>query len=206
MKKQDADIFFGKLSRKIDIPIYVTILGGAVASLLGSTRTTYDIDFQVKLARRTSSREGQWALLEQAINQVVEETGIQAQYSEDVDRWGSIVLIKKPEKLYKRFGSIQVALMHPLTWAIGKLSRLHSTDINDLIYVFKSQETDAKEAARLWGKALGESPQSNAQPLFKRNVIHFFQTYGRTIWGRSVNSSQLTELFLKAARSAAKPK
>ncbi len=83
-------------------------------------------------------------------------TGIAAQYAEDIDRWSSIALMdyKKHVYLYQRFGSIEVCLMEPAYWAIGKLSRYLDQDIQDLAHVFKKTRTHWENVLSVAGNAL----------------------------------------------------
>jgi hypothetical protein len=85
-------------------------------------------------------------------------------------------------------------------WAIGKLTRFLSSDVGDLVIVLKTNPTDPKKLARLWGQALGMSPASNQQALYRRQVESFFENYSREIWGGKANAEELTKIFLETAQ------
>src|SRR5207302_6161350 len=189
------------LAARIDFRIQVILTGGAVAVLEGSGRVTRDLDFQIVFSSRS-------AHIRQAFQEAVERTsqitGISAQYDESIESWSSIAWPRrKPRsRLYKRFGKVEVHLLDTLLWSIGKLGRYLSSDVADLAMVLKRTRIRAREAVQAWGEALGRSPASSAQPLFKRQVLHFLQQYGKSLWGKRIRVDALEKLFLESARSA----
>jgi hypothetical protein len=108
----------------------------------------------------------------------------------------------KRSRLYRRFGKVEVRILDPELWAIGKLARYLSTDVQDLRTVLASSGVDPKAAVRQWGTALGISSVSSSLPTFRRQVEAFIDEYAREIWGAKTDPEELKSLFLESARKA----
>lgn len=201
MKIQDVEAFFEELDRHLKVPVKVILTGGAAGILQGVERATFDIDFEIVLK---NSRRDAWAGVQEAIRMTTKATGITPEYADDIDRWSAIALPSKDSRLYQRIGKVELRVLNPGLWAIGKLTRFLKPDIEDLRTVLRTAKTDAAALARLWGKALGMSPPSTSQNSFRRQVEAFFDQYGCEIWGRKTDSAELKRLFLKSAQRAHK--
>jgi hypothetical protein len=206
VKAGDIHRFFEALGRKVDAPLQIVLTGGAAGILLGMRRATFDIDFEVRLklavARKTSTGPDRWDAVENALADTARATGITPQYAEDIDQWSSIALPAKRSRLYRRFGKVEVRILDPALWAIGKLTRYLSTDVQDLRAVLKQANLRPLATVKLWGTALGISPVSNAQGMFRRQVEHFLDQFGQEIWGSGTDPSVLKRAFLESARKA----
>lgn len=199
MKPKDIDLFFARLGNDIPFSITIILTGGGAGILEGVSRATRDLDFQIVLKKTTpESLEA----FRRAIQKVEEKTRIAAQYETNIETWSSIVWPEpKPKSYrYKRFGRVEVRILDPLWWSIGKIARYLAHDVSDVVTVFKTMRVSPRRAAKAWGRALGRSPLSNAQPIFQRQAIQFFGQHARQIWGRRTDPKTLQELFLKTAR------
>jgi hypothetical protein len=201
VKPRDIDRFFEDLGERLDRPIQVVITGGAAAILQGTSRATFDIDFEVRL-KKTSLYPAGWEAVQKAIEDTSQATGIAAQYSEDIDRWSSIAMPSRNSRLYRRFRKIEVRLLDPAVWAIGKLARYLASDIQDLRTVLKKEDKPPKLLVKLWGRALGISPASSSQSTFRRQVESFLENYAREIWGSKTDVQELQRVFLRSTRAA----
>ena len=199
MRPRDIDRFFALLGKRVESPVQIILTGGGAAILEGVSRATRDLDFQIVLRTRSAARR---QALQEAILRVERETGIAAQYDAAIETWSSISWpARRPKSAsYKMFGCIEVRILDPLWWSVGKLTRYLSYDISDVVTVFKTTRISPDRAARAWGKALGRSPLSNAQPIFRRQVLDFFASHGRRLWGSSFDSNTAVRLFLQSAR------
>lgn len=205
MTRRAIDRFFAALDRAFNEPVTIIVTGGAAANLRGTTRTTRDIDFEVRLPhQRRSASQKTWEAFERAVSKASRETGVEAQYAADIDRWSSIALPprrRRPE-LYRWFGRLRVCLLDPVSWAVGKLARGLDTDLADVREVLAAAKPAAPRTVRTWAQALGSSPPSSAQALFRRQTEEFLRRHARVIWGRRVNPEALIRLFLAESRRA----
>ena len=209
MKAGDIHRFFQDLNLRLDRPVQIVLTGGAAAILQGTSRATFDIDFEVRLkkvVRKSASPGGAWDVVQRAIDETVRATGIAAQYAEDIGQWSPIVLPAKESRLYRRFGKVEVRILNPGFWAIGKLARYLSTDVQDLRIVLKTAITRPKAMVKLWGTALGISPVSSGQTTFRKQVESFLDQHAREIWKDQVDSAELKRLFIETAQKARRAK
>jgi hypothetical protein len=230
MTRRRIDRFLATLAAELRVPARAYVTGAAAAALWGRVRPSLDIDLGIELRThvggptgpagrrrrgapaRDSSRAHPppptWATVEAAVARTTALTGIPTSAAEDIDRWGMITLLdyRRTSRLYRRFEHLEVRLLDPRTWAIGKLTRYLDPDVRDVAEVFRRQRVDAKAAARLWGRALRASPASTAQFQFRRHVELFLQREGRHIWGRAFAAADAITEFHRAARIAAEPR
>jgi hypothetical protein len=196
VKVVDIQRFFEELSRRVRQSVRILLTGGAAAILQGVKRATFDIDFEIGFTKAA----GNWDDLQKAIEETAKFTGITPQYAEDIDQWSSIALPSKESRLYRRFGKVEVRILDPGLWAIGKLARYLSTDLQDLRTVLKAADTRPRTMAKLWGTALGISPASNSQATFGKQVESFLDQHAREIWGARTDSEELKRIFIETAR------
>lgn len=190
--------FFQVLARELDEPATVIITGAAAGSLLGHVRPSLDIDFAIRSSRHDRRS---WQRIEGAVERTVRLTGIQANFAEDIDRWGLISLLDYPRHThpYRRFGKLNVRVLDPAYWSIGKMSRYLDPDVRDLVSVLKRQRVPASLLVRVWARALRASPRSMALSQFRRQAENFLRAYGRAIWGTRFDSEQAIRLFHRQA-------
>lgn len=201
MKKADIHRFFENLNLRVKRPVRILLTGGAAAILQGVERATFDIDFEVAL-KKVADPLHDWDAIQKAIADTARATGITPQYSEDIAQWSSIALPAKEGRLYRRFGKVEVRILNPGLWAIGKLARYLSTDVQDLRIVLKTSKTLPKTMVKLWGTALGISPASSSQGTFRKQVESFLEQHAREIWGVQADSEELKRLFIDTAQKA----
>ena len=199
MTQRQIQRFFRVLARELNRPARVIVTGAAAGSLWGSLRPSLDIDFAIRLAR--SSRGGQEAL-EAAVARTVQLTGIQANYAQDIDRWGQITLLDYHRHTlpYARFGALDVRLLDPVYWSIGKITRYLDPDVQDLQVVLKRRRVPVTPLVRTWGRALRASPPSPARAQFRAQAEHFLRACGADVWGRRFDAETAVQQFRRAAR------
>lgn len=188
------DLFFKRLSEEWPHQTKILLIGGAASLVMGGERPTRDVDFEVSFALKDIDREG----FETAIQRIQEKTGIDAQFSETVERWSMISFLdySKHRRPFKRYGKINVSFLDPLYWSIGKVSRYWDQDIQDMIFVFSKYKVDPTRLAQLWKRALKESPLSDRLLGAKKQMHHFFKTYGPKIW-KGIPLEKILPLFEK---------
>lgn len=199
MTPRQIQRFFRSVARQTEVPVTCLVTGAAAGALMGSVRPSRDVDFAVILAPRR--RQAAWAAIEQAIRRATQETGLAAQFSEDIARWSSISFLdyRRHTRPYARYGSVAVRVLEPAYWAIGKLARYLAPDVRDLRRVLRRQSLTPAPLARLWGRALAASPRSTVCWQFRRQVEHFLREQGPAIWGRGFDAARAITAFHHAA-------
>ena len=197
MTPRQISQFFRTLAREYPHRATAIVTGAAAAALWGHVRPSLDIDFAIRLRRRSPRA---WHELEQAIERTVRLTGIRVNYAEDIDRWSSVSLMdyRRHTMPYRRVASLEVQLLDPTYWSIGKLSRYLEPDVRDLVQVVKHWRIRADRLIQVWGRAVRRSPRSLALTQFCRQAEHFFQTYGRSIWGNTFHADRAIAGFRRA--------
>ena len=197
MNKKQIDKFFRLVNQNIkDIhkkKIKVILTGAAAGILMGGNRPSIDIDFCIDYDKKYTQD------VENALKQASAVTGIAVNFSEDIDRWSQITFLDYRHHTipYRAFGVIEVSILSPAYWTIGKITRYIDPDIDDLVKVLKNNHVPAGTLAKLWAEALLKSPRSSASFSFKTHVGHFFKTYGPLIWGRGFNPDEPLNIFRK---------
>lgn len=199
MTRRQIDRYLAVLAAQLGRPARAYLTGAAAAALWGRVRPSVDIDLGLEL-RGAKGRS--WDIIQQAIDRTARLTGIPASVAEDIDRWGMITLLdyRRSSRLYRRFGSLEVRLLNPTTWAIGKLTRFLDPDIRDVVEVFRRQNVPWLPAARKWGRALRASPPSTSQFQFRHQVELFLNDHGKVVWGKEFDPAKAIRIFEKAAR------
>jgi hypothetical protein len=198
MDIRQIEQFFKIIDAELRQDAKAILTGAAAGTLWGSTRPSMDIDFAIEINNQS---EANWQLLESAIRKAIEKTGIQANYAEDIDRWGMVTLLdyKSNTKLFKKYDRLSLLVLDPAFWSIGKMTRFIDPDIQDMVQVFRKKKSSPAKLAAVWGRALKESPRSTTLIRFRRQVESFFESYGTKIWGRNFNSSKAIRQFHKSA-------
>jgi hypothetical protein len=198
MKPVQIDRFFKVLSRELGEEGRAILTGAAAGALWGNRRPSLDVDFALELRRRSPAL---WQTVEEAIQRTVQLTGIQANYAEDIDRWGQITLgdYRKHTRIYKRFGRLRLELLDPVYWSIGKMTRYLEPDIQDMVAVFRTKKISWKKLTLHWGHCLRASPRSVVQAQFRRQVEDFLRRYGTAIWGARFSAARAQSSFYSAA-------
>lgn len=204
MNRRQIERYLSILAVELDRPARAYITGAAAGALWGRVRSSVDIDLGLELR---SGKDRSWTIVQEAVDRTTRLTGIPASVAEDIDRWGMITLLdyRRSSSLYRRFGQLEVRLLAPVTWAIGKLTRSLDPDLRDVMEVFRRLSVPWALAARTWGTALRASPASTAQFQFRTNVEVFFAERGRVVWGKSFDPTAAVAGFRRAAHVGTVP-
>ncbi len=182
--------FFKELDRRLGARARVILLGASAGSLMGHIRPSLDIDFEIRLPKSVSR-----ALkknLDRMIRDVASIVGVAVNYSEDVSHWSMINYLdyRKTALPYRTFGKIEVKLMAPEYWTIGKMARYLELDIRDMIRIIRKKRLEPHRLTKLWSRALRTSQLSLELGQFKEHVTHFLRTYGKKIWGKTFDAQK----------------
>ena len=202
MRKTVIDLFFVALDRGLSRPARVIVTGAAAGAIYGNVRQSADIDFEIRLRgkgrRRDPTRD---EILGDLIQEISSRLGMAANYSDDISHWSMIDYLNYRQTAlpYRKIGQIEVRLMAPEYWTIGKMTRFLEIDIKDIIQVIKKKRLSAGRLVSLWARALRSSPLSLAKGQFRRNVEYFLNLHGKKLWGKGFDKRKAVADFRKSA-------
>lgn len=175
--------FLQELARRWKQPLKVTLTGAWAVAVWGYVRATQDVDFEVEGLRADNAEA-----FDAAARAAGEAAGLAVQYSTNIDRWSSIVLLdyRQHTTRWKRAGAIDVHVLDVKHWSIGKINRYIDRDIQDLIEAFGRLKPDPVALAQFWRTAIAKSPASTQQWQTKQQALSFFRQHGRAVWGDHV--------------------
>lgn len=183
MKPSDIDIFFTELDRALRIPSVIILTGASAGMLMGHIRPSLDIDFEIRPVEENKKlRLGD--NLPQAIQAATRRVPVAVDYSGDISQWSQIDFLdyRKTALDYKQIGKLQIKIISPEYWTIGKMTRFVAQDIEDIKIIIKSKKIKSIPLINLWAKALTSSELSLARSSFKRHVHDFITTYAQPLW------------------------
>lgn len=199
MRKNTIDLFFLELDRALSKPASVILTGAVAGALYGNVRPSIDIDFEIRLkGKATPTRDEALRIL---IREASSKLGIASNYSDDISHWSMIDYLdyRKTSIPYKRIGQIDVRLIAPEHWTIGKMTRFLEIDVKDMVKVIKKKRLPAGPLISLWARALRASPLSLTKGQFRRNVETFLNIHGKTLWGAAFDKQKAIHDFRKSA-------
>lgn len=197
MKRQQIDQFFKILDAALRRPAEVILVGAGAASLMGHIRPSLDIDFEIRYPRMRAA--GERDRLEQAIRKASNQTGLAADYSENVSHWSMIDFsdYRQTAVPYKKIGKLKIKIIAPACWTIGKMGRFYELDIQDMVQILRKNKVPAARVIRVWAKALKGSALSLELGQFREHVHYFLRRYAKKIWGAGTNAEALIQTFEK---------
>jgi hypothetical protein len=200
MRKNIVDLFFLELHRGLSRPASVILTGAAAGGIYGNIRHSIDIDFEIRLNRKSGERS-QEEKLQAVISKVSSELGIAANYSDDIGHWSMIDYLdyRKTSIPYKKIGQIDIRLLAPEYWTIGKMTRFMEIDVKDILKVIKIKRLRPGPLVALWARAMRASPLSLTKGQFRRNVEIFLKRHGKRLWGKDFDSHKAINDFRRSA-------
>lgn len=194
MNKRQIDLFFKTLDRKLDLPGTVIITGASAGAVMGHVRPSFDIDFEINLSRKSPQAK---AKLESAINQAARVAAVAVNFSENIGGWSRINYLQYRETAvpYKRIGNLEIKLIAPEYWTIGKMARFLELDIQDMIKIISRKKLKPDILIQIWAKAVRSSVLSLELSQFRDHVIYFIKNYAKKLWGRQTDTAALIEQF-----------
>jgi len=193
MRKRQIDFFFRELDKTLGLKAEVILLGASAGSLMGHIRPSFDIDFEIRTERKVrNKREFQEKMIE-----VSRKAGVAVNFSEDVGHWSMVNYLdyRQTALPYRKFGKLNVKLIAPEYWTIGKMARYYALDAKDVAAIIRKQRLRPTPLVRLWKRALESSDLSLELGQFKKHIAHFLKSYGRRLWGKTFDSEKLINLL-----------
>ncbi len=199
MNTRAVDAFFKAVSQELHTPLVVVLTGGIAASLLGDARVTDDVDFAIQKFVKKHLPS-----IENTLEQAAKRHGVIIQYSTDIDRWSQVSYLdwSKHSRPHKKFGHLEVRVLDPYYWSIGKIARGMTRDLKDLRAVIKKQKLDLAKLAKLWAKALKNSPSSIMLANVKRQMTAFLTSASKGRPNAASVSTDYAGVFQKELEKA----
>ena len=196
MNKRKIHYFFRQLDANLDATATVIVVGASAASLMGHVRPSFDIDFEIRLKRNTATKK---TLLTKMILKSAQESGVAVNFSENIGGWSMINYLdyRKTATPYEFFGKLDVRLIEPAYWTIGKMTRFLELDIQDMVKIIRKKKIQPARLIGIWAQAFKTSDLSLELGQFKDHVLYFLKSYAKKLWGKKVDPQRLSELFLK---------
>ncbi len=200
MRKRQIDLFFRELDKGLGLKAEIILLGASAGSLMGHIRPSFDIDFEIRLSGRKSNK----AAVGQVILDTARKAGVAVNYSENVDHWSMVSYLdyRKTAKPYKQFGKLNVKLIAPAYWTIGKMARYYALDIKDIAAIIRKKKLEPESLVKLWKLAMDQSDLSLELGQFKKHAAHFLKFYGKRLWGKKFDAVS----YVKILEGAGTPK
>lgn len=202
MRKNIVDLFFIELDRALAIPASVVLTGAAAGALYGNIRQSADIDFEIRFrGKKRKGDQGRDEIVQGLMREISSKLGIAANYSDDISHWSMINYLdyRKSSMPYKKIGKIDVRLMAPEYWTIGKMTRFLEIDVKDILKVIRKKRLRAERLISLWARALRASPLSLTKGQFRRNVESFLNIHGKKLWGATFDRPKAIADFRRLA-------
>jgi len=155
--KATIQIFLERLGNHYQKPTSLFLLGGSALALLGSLRSTLDIDYVGNDLTQTP--------LQLAIDQVAHEMQV------EVEPVPIAEFVPLPEGAENRnlfvgqYGNISVYIFDPYTIALTKIDRGFDTDIEDVIFLIKQNLITYKQLKQIIVTALEQNQEFDLIPM-----------------------------------------
>lgn len=196
MNKKKIHEFFKRLDISLDQAATVIVVGASAGSLMGHVRPSFDIDFEIRLRRNTPAQKKRLA---EIILKTAQETGVAVNFSENIGGWSMISYLdyRKTALPYKKFGKLDVQLVEPAYWTIGKMTRFLELDIQDMVKIIRKKKIKPERVIKVWSQAFRSSDLSLELGQFKDHVLFFLKQYSKKLWGKGAKPEALIGSFLK---------
>ncbi len=150
--------FLTRLGERYPNQATLYLLGGSALLLLGNTRQTLDIDYMTDLNPQR----------QQALEAIMNE--LAAQYRLDIEAISIAEFVPLPpgaearRRFIGRFGQVDVFVYDLYTIALSKIARGFETDMDDVIFLLKSNLIDLSELQKHFQAVLPRAVQVDIIP------------------------------------------
>lgn len=193
MRKRQIDLFFKELDKALNLKAEIILLGASAGSLMGHIRPSFDIDFEIRAAGRKPDKNR----ISKVILDTARKVRVAVNYSENVDHWSMVSYLdyRKTAVPYKTFGKLNVKLIAPAYWTIGKMARYYALDIKDVAVIIRKKKLQPRALVKLWKLAMDQSDLSLELGQFKKHAVHFLETQGKRLWGKTFDVGAYVEIL-----------
>lgn len=150
--------FLRRLGERYPHPARLYLLGGSALCLLGSPRTTLDVDYTVDVEPE------QAAHFEAVVGVLAAEMRL------DLEEVPLAEFIPLPPQAYERrqlvgqFGQLEVYVFDPYSIALSKIARGFETDLEDVVFMWREELIEFDELERHFRAVLPRAVQADVIP------------------------------------------
>ena len=150
--------FLRRLGERYPQPARLYLLGGSALCLLGSPRTTLDVDYIVEAGPEEAAR------FEAAASELAAEMRL------DLEEVPLAEFIPLPPAAYARrkpvgqFGQLEVYVFDPYSIALSKIARGFETDLEDVVFMWRERLVEFAELERHFRAVLPRAVQADIIP------------------------------------------
>lgn len=150
--------FLQRLGERYPGPATIYLLGGSALCLLGSPRTTLDVDYIVEVAPEDVAR------FRSILTELAAEMRLDL---EDVPLAEFIPLppgARERRRAVGRFGHLEVYIFDPYSIALSKIARGFEADLEDVLFMLREQLIEFDELEHLFEQILPGAPKADIAP------------------------------------------
>ena len=151
-------VFLRRLGERCPQPAKLYLLGGSALCLLGSPRTTLDVDYTVDVEPEEAARFGA------AVSELAAEMRL------DLEEVPLAEFIPLPPEAYARrqlvgqFGQLEVYIFDPYSIALSKIARGFETDLEDVVFMWRERLIEFDELECHFRSVLPRAVQADIIP------------------------------------------
>jgi len=151
-------IFFERLGQRLEKPANLYLLGGSALCLLGSSRATLDIDYDLGLP------SDEQAALRSAISELAMEMHL------DVEPVLLAEFAPLPPHAYERrhhigrYAQLDVYIFDLYSIALSKIARGFESDLEDVLFLLRAGLIEFEELERYFAAVLPAAPAADIDP------------------------------------------
>ncbi len=157
--------FFRRLGERYPHPAKLYLLGGSALCLLGSPRTTLDIDYTMELEAEQGAR------FQAVLNELAVEMRL------DLEEVPLAEFIPLPPGAYERlqlvgqFGQVEVYIFDPYSIALSKIARGFEADVEDVVFMWREGVIAFDELERQFQAVLPRAAETDIIPQEFREYL-----------------------------------
>jgi hypothetical protein len=156
----DANLksLFQRLSQRYSSPARIYLLGGSALCLLGSPRTTLDVDYTFEVAPEDVARF-QATMAELAAEMQLDLENVP--FDEFVPLPSGA---RERRRIIGQFGQLEVYIFDPYSIALSKIVRGFEADLEDVMFMLREYLIEFDQLEHFFEQILPQAPQADIIP------------------------------------------
>lgn len=150
--------FLERLGQEYERPAILYLLGGSALLLLGSTRSTLDIDYDVELPQRDL------VTLQGAIDDLAGTMHLDVEWVPLAEFAPLAPDAQERRRFVGRYGQLDVYVFDLYSIALSKITRGFESDLEDVLYLLKAGLIEFGELKRYFAMVLPLASRADVDP------------------------------------------